>query len=250
MESKIKFMADSKYKIRLTLYNRDLKKFTSTDYIVKGKKDLTVLEALHIINRNHKISLSYRFSCEMGICGSCGATVNGSPSLTCSTFCKDLKNPIEISPLRNFPVIKDLVVDIDSAMNKMRSALPYTNLVVKKSNKELLQSPTDLKKILQASQCIKCMLCYSACPVYNTNRNFIGPAAGALAYKYQKDNRDQLKYKRQNDLNSKDGVWNCTFIGECSNVCPKNVDPAKALQKLKAAGMLHNLKTILKPNEK
>jgi fumarate reductase iron-sulfur subunit len=238
-------MYSQKYQIHLTLYDPDKKGFVTKEYSVNGKKKLTLLQALHIINKTHNISLSYRFACEMGICGSCGATVNGHPMLLCSTFCHNLKNPIEISPLRNFPIIKDLVVDTKNAMDKMRMALPYTNFTLNKS-KETIQTPKDFKKIAQTSQCIKCLLCYAACPVYTTNRNFIGPAAAALAYKYQKDNRDQLKDERQDRLNTKDGVWNCTFIGECSNVCPKNVDPAKALQKLKTAGMFHNIKTIFK----
>ena len=182
----------------------------------------------------------------MGMCGSCGAMVNGKPVLLCSIFCIDLKQPIEIRPMRNFPIIKDLVVDIDNAMNKIRSALPYTDFVTKKSKIPLTQSPKEREKLDQTSQCIKCMLCYSACPIYGIDNNFIGPAAASTAYRYNSDPRDTLKNKRLDVMTSKDGVWDCTFVGDCSIVCPKNVDPAKAIQKLKVMGVLHTVKSIFK----
>lgn len=239
------------YRFKITRYDPERSQFTTEDYSIQAPKKITVLAALHLINRQHQISLSYRFSCEMGICGSCGATVNGKPVLTCHTFCNQLAQPIEISPLRNFPVIKDLVVDISGPFNKMRWAMPYTNLTINKSPTlahELLQSPENRKKIDQTSQCIKCMLCYSACPVYNSKRDFVGPAVAALADRYNRDARATLKNERMDAITGNDGVWNCTFVGECSVVCPKNVDPAKALQKLKAAGMFHLLKKIKPQN--
>lgn len=243
------------YKFRITRYEPELKAFLTEEYAIETDKKITVLEALHQINREHQISLSYRFSCEMGICGSCGATVNGKPVLTCHTFCHELKQPIEISPLKNFPIIKDLIVDISDPINKMRWALPYTKLQINQSSKkdqELLQSPKNRQTIDQTSQCIKCMLCYSACPIYHSNRNFVGPAVAALAHRYQQDSRADLKKERMDNMTSTDGAWNCTFVGECSNVCPKNVDPAKSLQKLKSAGMFHiiNPKNIAKRRKK
>lgn len=210
---------------------------------------MTVLEAINNINEKKKAGLSYRHSCRMGICGSCGAVVNGKPVLMCSTFCRDLDSTIQIEPLKNFRIIKDLVVDTDNAMNKVRDALPYTKLATRKAAKENIQPPENLEDIKQTSQCVKCMLCYSACPVYGLDDKFIGPAAAATGYRYNQDSRDTLKEERMNSLTSKNGVWNCSFIGECSVVCPKKVDPAIAIQKLKIMGVLHTAKKFLVPKK-
>lgn len=222
------------------------------DHAIAAAHELTVLDALNIIKYEQNSSLSYRWSCRMGLCGSCGATVNGKPVLMCSTFCRDLKQPIIVEPMKNFPVVKDLVVDTDSAMEKFRQALPYTDLMAKKAmrdqdlNHENLQTPKQRAKLEQSSQCIKCMLCYSACPVVGLDKKFVGPAAGALALRYNSDNRDHIKKERMDAMTAKDGIWDCSFVGECSVVCPKSVDPALALQKLKIMGVLHVAKSAFK----
>lgn len=222
------------------------------EYKVSTSNDMTVLDAVNLIKDQHDPSLSHRWSCRMGMCGSCGANVNGKPVLMCTTFCRDLKQPIVITPMKNFPVVKDLVVDTDDAMNKFRQALPYFDRAKAKinPNDEYLQTPQQIEKFKQASQCIKCMLCYSACPVYGMDKKFIGPAAGALAYRYQADSRDTAKEKRLDAVTGPNGVWDCSFVGECSVVCPKNVDPALALQKLKIMGVLHIAKSLFKKRRK
>lgn len=240
----------SKITIKIKRYDPETEKVSVETYKVEREKDMTVLDILNHINEKKQVSLSYRYSCRMSICGSCGAVVNGRPVLMCSTFARDLPDTITIEPMRNFPVVKDLVVDTDNAMDKMRDALPYTSFVTRKNQKVLKETPEDLKKLEQTSQCIKCMLCYSACPVYGLDNEFIGPAASATAYRYNKDVHDTLKDERMDTLTSKDGVWKCSFIGECSVVCPKNVDPALAIQKLKVAGVLHSAKRVVKPRKK
>lgn len=211
------------------------------EYEIRPSEELTVLDALNQVKDEQDGSLSYRWSCRMGICGSCGAMVNGKPTLMCQTYVKDLSWPIRVAPLRNFPVIKDLVVDIDDVFEKMRSVMPQMKRMEEKAvaNGEYLQTPSERKKLDQTSQCIKCMLCYSACPVYGLDKTFIGPAAGALAYRYMADSRDQGKDERMDRVTGKDGVWGCSFVGECSVACPKRVDPALALQRLKLMGVIH-----------
>lgn len=202
--------------------------------------EMTLLDALNEIKDTQDGSLAYRWSCRMGICGSCGAMVNGKPVLMCQMYLKDIKAPVRVEPLRNFPIIKDLVVDIDDPFEKMRGVMPFMTRFKEKAidEGEYEQSPGELEKLKQTSQCIKCMLCYSACPVYGLNKNFVGPAATALAYRYQADSRDQEKGKRMDAVIGEKGVWECSFVGECSVVCPKRVDPALALQRLKLMGTL------------
>lgn len=210
-------------------------------YELRFHEDMTVLDALNRIKESQDGSLSFRWSCRMGICGSCSAIVNGKPVLMCQTYLRGLGEAVRVAPLRNFPVIKDLVVDLDDAFEKMRSVHPYVERMEKRAleDGEYEQTPRQLEKLKQTSQCIKCMLCYSACPVYGMDKKFIGPAAGALAYRYQADSRDdQSKDRRTDAVIGKDGVYGCSFIGECSAVCPKRVDPALALQRLKLMGAL------------
>ncbi len=215
------------------------------DFEVEVNYDATVLDALHTIKDTIDGSLSYRWSCRMAICGSCGMMVNGKPVLSCATYIRDLpKGIITVEPLRNFPVIKDLVSDIDDPMEKFRGVMPYVEMMQHKMIKdgEYPQTPEQLSVLKQTSQCIKCMLCYSACPVYGMDKNFVGPAAGALAYRYQVDSRDQAKKQRALKMISKDGVYGCSFVGECSLVCPKRVDPGLALQRWKLMGLKELMK--------
>ena len=233
-------------KFKISRYDPQAGKNYWDEHTLPFHKDLTVLEALNRIKGEKSHSLAFRQSCGMGICGSCGAVVNGKHVLMCQAFCRDLKQPIVIEPLKNFPVIKDLVVDIEKPMEHLRKVMPHTRTQLQKTHgkEHLLQSPAQRKKIEQASQCIKCMLCYSACPVYGLKNNFIGPAALTSAYRYNHDSRDRLKEKRFEKITKEDGVYNCSFVGECSYVCPKKVDPAAAIQKLKVAGVFHTIKNI------
>ena len=233
--------------IDIKRYDPETEELSVQAYKVETEQDATILDILNFLNEDKHAAISYRFSCRMSICGSCGAMINGRPTLMCSTFIRDLPDNITVEPMRNFPVIRDLVVDTDNAMDKMRDALPYTSFVSKKSKQPLKQTPEELQKLKQTSQCIKCMLCYSACPVYAVDEEFIGPAATATAYRYDQDTHDEIKEQRMDSLTSKDGVWKCSFVGECSDVCPKNVDPALAIQKMKIMGVLHTTKKILKP---
>ncbi len=238
------------FSIKIKRYDPGTGKIWFETHKVPADPKLTILDAVRAINEGKQASVSHRSSCQMGICGSCGAIVNGKPVLMCSTFCKDLKTPITIEPLKNFPIVKDLVVDTDNAMDKMREALPYTTYATSKSKSASKQTPRQLNRIKETSQCIKCMLCYSACPIFGLDKEFIGPAAIATGWRYNKDTRDKITNKRMDSLTSKDGVWKCSFIGECSNVCPKSVDPAGAIQKMKVMGVLHSAKSIVKRKKK
>ena len=245
-------MKNTDFTIKIQRYSPEKRKIWFDEFKVPYSKKLTVLDALDYIKKGKDATLTYRSSCRMAICGSCGMLVNDRPVLACSTYCIKQKQPIVIRPIKNFPIIKDLVVDTDSAMAKIRESMPYTDFIRKRTNlkEENIQSPEDLKKIAQASQCIKCMLCYSVCPVFAANNRFVGPAAAASAYKYHKDTRDILKEERIESLIKKDGIFKCSYVGECSKVCPENVDPALLLQKMKISGLLHAAKKIVKRKQK
>lgn len=205
-------------------------------HVVPYGEDMVVLDALSNLKRDVDGSLTYRASCRMGICGSCGMMVNGTPRLACGTYLREFyPAPVHVAPLANFPVIRDLVIDISDFLVKLSEVQPW--LIRDDPNESpaspFLQTPAEHELYKQYSMCINCMLCYSACPVYALEPDFHGPAALALGRRYNLDSRDQGKSQRLLEMASSSGIWDCTFIGECSAVCPKGVDPAKAIQQTK-----------------
>ena len=220
------------------------------EFTIPYRDDMVVLDALNYIKDRIDPTLAYRWSCRMGICGSCGADVEGSPKLTCALYLKDLrKSPVTIEPLANFAVLKDLIVDIEPFMEKLESVNPY---IVRGDEKpiergEYRQTPEELELYRQQSLCINCMLCYAACPVYGHDEKFLGPAASALALRYEMDSRDQGSEERLAAVATSHGIWQCTFVGECSVVCPKHVDPAGAIQQLKARAATRLMRSMLLP---
>jgi len=226
---------------------------TAQAYEVPFNEDWVVLDALNHIKDQMDGTLSYRWSCRMGVCGSCGMMINGEPKLTCATFLRDYyPGEIRVEPLDNFPVVRDLVIDMSDFLEKFQAVKPW---IVRQEEKpveegEYLQTPDQLSDFKQFSMCINCMLCYSACPVYGPESDFIGPAALALAHRYNMDSRDEGNEERQEVIASEEGIWNCTFVGECSEVCPKDVDPAAAIQRTKVATTGDWFKSFLLPGNK
>ncbi len=217
---------------------------------VPYREDMVILDALNHIKDQLDGSLSYRWSCRMGVCGSCGMMVNYKPRLTCSTFLREFfPKPVVVEPLDNFPVVRDLVVDMTSFMEKLQSVKPW---IVRHYDPpteagEFLQTPEEVEEYKQFSMCINCMLCYAACPVVGKDPAFLGPAVIALAHRYNLDSRDQGEAERHQAIAVDWGIWDCTFIGECSVVCPKDVDPAAAIQREKVAKTTNTMLSMLLP---
>ena len=223
---------------------------TSQRFEVPFREDWVVLDALNYIKDKLDGSLSYRWSCRMGVCGSCGVMVDGEPKLTCATFLSHyMPGPVRVEPLRYFPVVRDLVIEMTDFMVKLQGVQPW---IVREEEKplaagEYLQTPVELDTYKQFSMCINCMLCYAACPVYGLDPQFVGPAAIALAQRYNMDSRDQGARQRLDILSQHEGIWGCTFVGECSQVCPKSVDPAGAIQQYKLTATKEWFKSFLLP---
>ena len=223
---------------------------TFQEYEVPCRKDWVILDSLNYVKDQLDGTLSFRWSCRMGVCGSCGMTVNGEPKLTCATFLADyVPGPVRVEPLRNFPVIRDVVVDIGDFMQKLNAVKPWIIRDDEKplSEGEYRQTPEQLDQYKQFSMCINCMLCYAACPVYGLDHEFLGPAAIALAQRYNLDSRDKGARERHQVLSRHAGIWSCTFVGECTKVCPKNVDPAGAIQRYKLTSAIEWVKDFVMP---
>jgi fumarate reductase iron-sulfur subunit len=205
------------------------------------RRDWMVLDGLNHVKDRADGTLSYRWACRMGVCGSCSMMVDGDPKLTCATYLADLApGPVRVEPLAGFPVIRDLVVDVADFLRKFKKVKPWLIRAAEKpvAEGEYLQTPDELAEYKPYSMCINCLLCYAACPIYALEPGFVGPAAIALAQRYNLDSRDQGSAERMDVLSQHEGIWSCTFVGECSAVCPKHVDPAGAIQryKLEATG--------------
>ncbi len=219
-------------------------------YTVPYRTDMVVLDALNYIKWNLDGSLAFRWSCRMGICGSCGMMVNGTPRLTCGTYLREFyPNEVVVEPLAHFPIIRDLVIDMSDFLRKLQEVQPW---IIREEEPPLeqgayRQTPAEHERYRQFSMCINCMLCYSACPVYAIEPEFLGPAALALARRYNLDSRDQGKAQRLTIIAASAGIWECTFVGECSVVCPKGVDPAKAIQQTKWDTTLDLVKSLVLP---
>ena len=219
-------------------------------YEVPFREDWVILDALNYIKDRVDGSLSYRWSCRMGVCGSCGMMIDEEPKLTCATFLSSyMPGPVRVEPLRNFPVVRDLVIEMTDFMDKLKKVKPW---IIRKDEKplsqgEYLQTPAQLEAYKQFTMCINCLLCYAACPVYGLDNLFAGPAAIALAQRYNLDSRDQGADERREILSEHEGMWGCTFVGECTEVCPKHVDPAGAIQQYKVDAAMDWFKSFVLP---
>ena len=200
--------------------------------------DMSVLQGLQHIKDRIDGSLTFRWSCRMAICGSCGMMVGGVPRLACRTFLREFHpGPLRVEALAHFPIERDLVVDAGDFMEKLPTIKPW---IVPREPRSLeqgehLQTPAQLERFESFSHCINCMLCYAACPQYGLDPKFLGPGLTALLQRYNDDSRDGARAERMELVNSHDGVWACTAVGYCSEVCPKQVDPANAVNRNKTA---------------
>ena len=205
-------------------------------YYVPFTDDMSVLQGLQYIKDELDGTLSFRWSCRMAICGSCGMMVNGKPKLSCQTFLRDLlPGPVRVEALAHFPIERDLVVSVEPFVKKLESVKPY---IIPKEPRtleqgEYLQTPEQLAQFEQFSSCINCMLCYSACPQFGLDPDFVGPGVLALLHRYNADSRDEGTAQRMEVVNAEQGVWGCTLVSYCSEVCPKGVDPARAINQNK-----------------
>jgi fumarate reductase iron-sulfur subunit len=219
-------------------------------YEVPFRPEWMVLDALNHVKDHLDGSLAYRWACRMGVCGSCGMVVNGRPVLTCATYLSSLlPGPVRVEPIQGFPVIRDLVVDIRPFVERLKSVQPWILGAGggEAPREEGRQTPEELAAYKRYSMCINCLLCYSACPVFALDPEFVGPAAVALAQRYNLDSRDRGAAERMDVLSRHDGIWACTFVGECSVVCPKDVDPAGAIQRYKVRATVDWFLRILLP---
>jgi fumarate reductase iron-sulfur subunit len=209
-------------------------------YEVPFADDTSVLQGLQHIKDRLDGSLTFRWSCRMAVCGSCGVMIDGVPHLSCKTFLREYRGTVRVEPLAHFPVERDLAVEQSDFLDKLREAKPWIIPAGERSPSAgtYRQTPAEMDRYHQFSQCINCLLCYAACPQYGLDPGFTGPAVLALVQRYNADSRDCGKAERMAMVHAEDGVWGCTLVGYCSEVCPKEVDPAAAINRNKVASAM------------
>ena len=194
-----------------------------------------VLDALIRIKNEVDSTLTFRRSCREGICGSCSMNMDGRNGLACTTAIDDIKGDVTITPLPHMEVVKDLVPDLTHAYAQYSSIQPWLKTVTPApSGRERLQSPEDRAKLDGLYECILCFCCSTGCPSYwwNSDR-FLGPAVLLQAYRWLADSGDEATGERLNDLEDPFRLYRCHTIMNCANVCPKGLNPAKAIAETK-----------------
>lgn len=199
-----------------------------------GPNDKMLLDALVRIKNDVDDSLSIRRSCREGVCGSDAMNINGKNGLACITNLRDLKEPIVLRPLPGLPVIRDLIVDMTSFFNQYHSVKPYLINEDHPPEKERLQSPEAREELDGLYECILCACCSTSCPSFWWNPDkFVGPAGLLQAYRFIADSRDQATSERLDNLEDPYRLFRCHTIMNCVDVCPKGLNPSKAISKIK-----------------
>jgi succinate dehydrogenase / fumarate reductase iron-sulfur subunit len=215
-------------------------------------RGMTVLDALIRIKNECDGSLALRYSCRSAICGSCSMTINGSEKLACRTSLRkelDRHGRIIVAPLRNMPVIKDLVVDMAPFWEKIRTVHPWLVPSAQPSYEVLGAQTTawdhDNPEFHNVDACIMCGACVAACTVHEVSKGFAGPAALAKADRFLSDPREapSATRARLSALQSEDGIWDCTRCNFCVEVCPKDVKPMEAIIRLRRASLERGMTT-------
>ena len=209
---------------RMQEYNLDVEK----------EQCIMLLDALIALKKQDP-TLSFRRSCGEGVCGSDGMNINGTNGLACITPLKSLDGPISIRPLPGLPVIRDLVVDLSQFYRQYEKIKPYLQTSQSSPSGERLQSPEEREKLDGLYECILCACCSSSCPSFWWNPDkFIGPAGLLQAARFIQDSRDEKTRERLEQLNDAYSLFRCHGIMNCVNVCPKGLNPTKAISGIRS----------------
>jgi succinate dehydrogenase / fumarate reductase iron-sulfur subunit len=204
------------------------------EYTIELEPTDRVLDGLNEIKWRQDGTLTYRRSCAHGVCGSDAMRINGRNRLACKVLIKDLPEHITIEPMLGFTVIKDMVVDLEPFFEKYRSIVPYlVNDTPAPHDSERLQSPEDRAKYDDGTKCILCAACTTSCPPFWANKEFVGPAAIVNAHRFIFDSRDEGAEERLAVLNTRNGVWRCRTVFNCTDACPRDIEITSAIEDVK-----------------
>lgn len=226
----------STVKLSIYRYNpeKDAKPYYQDYEVELAKEDTKLLSVLEKIKGYKDDSFSFRRSCREGVCGSDAMNINGRNGLACLTNVHELKQPIILRPIPGLPVIRDLIVDMTQFFTQYNSIKPYVIDNEQMPTRERLQSPEDREELNGVIECILCACCSTACPSFWWNPDkFLGPAALLHAYRFLADTRDKATNQRLDELNDPYRLFRCHTIMNCADVCPKHLNPTRAIGKIK-----------------
>jgi succinate dehydrogenase / fumarate reductase iron-sulfur subunit len=249
-------MENSKWKVRFQIYRQKGPEKPHYDqFELEVDPDEYVLDGVERVWAFHDRSLAFRHACHHSTCGACGMRVNGVEKLTCITPVREVTQDgglVRVEPLRNFPVVSDLVVDMGRFYTRLEAVGHRTVLPIEEAEIELDPTTEQFlklegeQKFLRLADCIECGLCISACPIATTTPAYLGPAVLAGAHQHGlKKNPDLLKL-----VDSEDGVWRCHSAFECTHVCPSNVEPAWRIMELRKGVVRERLRKLFSPAAK
>jgi len=194
-----------------------------------------LLDCLNRIRWEQDPSLSFRWSCGHGVCGSDGMRINGICGLPCQKLVRDFEEEVLIEPLPVFKVIKDLIVDLTPFFERYHSIKPYLMTKTHPPDQERIQLPEQHRQFEEAIRCILCACCTASCPISQNKETekYVGPAALVRAFRYLFDSRDNASEERMALLDQKNGAWGCQTLGKCTEVCPKEIPVTKQIGRIK-----------------
>ncbi|NBO11370.1 MAG: succinate dehydrogenase iron-sulfur subunit [Betaproteobacteria bacterium] len=224
--------------LRFSIYrydpDKDTKPYMQDLEVSLQASDKMLLDALMRIKSDFDASLSFRRSCREGVCGSDAMNINGKNGLACITNLRELRQPIVLKPLPGLPVVRDLIVDMTQFFKQYHSVQPFLINENPPPEKERLQSPEDREELDGLYECILCACCSTSCPSFWWNPDkFVGPAGLLQAYRFIADTRDQATSARLDNLEDPYRLFRCHTIMNCVDVCPKGLNPTKAIGKIK-----------------
>jgi succinate dehydrogenase / fumarate reductase, iron-sulfur subunit len=230
------------YSFRIKRYDPDFDvKPHFEEYTLDLEPNDRVLDGLNEIKWKQDGTLTYRRSCAHGVCGSDAMRINGRNYLACKTLMKEFGKKITIEPLIGFTVIKDLVVDMDQFFASYKAVKPYLIAGDAPASEERRQTPEQLDRYEEATKCILCASCTTACPITWTNESFVGPAAIVNAARFIYDSRDVGAAERLRILNTQSGVWRCRTIFNCTDACPRDIKVTNIIEDVKRTLLLEQV---------
>ncbi|HEY7464464.1 MAG TPA: succinate dehydrogenase iron-sulfur subunit [Candidatus Limnocylindria bacterium] len=203
------------------------------EYTVSAEPSDRVLDLLHQVKWYQDGTLTFRRSCAHGVCGSDAMLINGRNRLACEYLVKDAGSRITVEPIRGLPLVKDLLVDMDPFFEQYRSVMPWlVNDEPTEDGRERRQSPGDRERYEDTSRCILCAACTTACPVFWSDRSYVGPAAIVNAHRFLSDTRDHAHEERLQIMADADGVWRCRTVLNCVEACPRGIQITRAIMEV------------------
>ncbi|MEK6693175.1 MAG: succinate dehydrogenase iron-sulfur subunit [Nitrospirota bacterium] len=240
-----------RYTFRIKRFDPEKENFRWDEFSVDMEPMERVLDGLDRIKDYADGSLTFRRSCGHGICGSCAMKINGRNRLACQSLLRDIEGrgtarrapTVVIEPLEAFPVIKDLVVDMEDFFEKNDLVLPYLINDEPPPERERLQSPSEQEMILESITCIMCGSCTSSCPIYWTDSQYLGPSSLLKAYRFIFDSRDRAEEERLEKVTGVHGLWRCHSIFNCVESCPKEIDITGHITELKRLALKNRFRS-------